>query len=101
MLLSYPRLLELFFISNTAGTLASSFPKPRFLGSQAVYLSANDAADNFIVALQVSQLDGSLSSPVRTLTGGKGEVDLVAISQDSVTVSGDVRFDAFFVPSQN
>ncbi|KAK3629697.1 hypothetical protein LTR56_017903 [Elasticomyces elasticus] len=86
------KFLELLLISSTASILASPLLYPKSSSEQVIYVSANDATDNYIVALEVSHSNGMLSSPVRTRTGGKGEVDLVAISQDSVTVSGDLLF---------
>ena len=54
------------------------------------YFQDNDPAGAAIIALRISESDGTLSSPVRTLTGGKGLAGLIAISDDSVTVADDV-----------
>ena len=54
------------------------------------YFLDNDAAGNKLVSLKIDAVDGTLSSPVSTSTGGNGLAGLVAISQDSVVVSGNV-----------
>jgi hypothetical protein len=58
--------------------------------SRAAYLISNDPTGNSVVALAVSETDGTLSSPVLTSTLGLGMAELIAPSQDSVTVSGKV-----------
>jgi hypothetical protein len=59
-------------------------------GGRVLYFLDNDQAGNSIVSLQISDSDGTLSSPVRTLTGGKGLPLLFGPSQDGVVVSGNV-----------
>ena len=54
------------------------------------YFQDNDPAGTAIIALQISDNNGTLSSPVRTLTGGKGLAGLVAISDDSVSIAHNV-----------
>ncbi|KAL8724763.1 MAG: hypothetical protein Q9181_006686 [Wetmoreana brouardii] len=56
---------------------------------RAAYFQDNDPAGNSIVALDIEPRNGTLSSPVRTSTGGKGLAGLGAVSQDSVVVSED------------
>ncbi|KAL8711828.1 MAG: hypothetical protein Q9220_003772 [cf. Caloplaca sp. 1 TL-2023] len=60
--------------------------------NRAAYFQDNDPVGNFIVALKIDPQDGTLSTPVRTSTGGKGLAGLVAISQDSVVVADDYLF---------
>jgi hypothetical protein len=72
--------------------IASAFP---FRGLQdsknrAAYFLENDPTGNYIVALKISDEDGTLSSPVRTSTAGNGLAGLAVPSQDSVVVSGNV-----------
>lgn len=72
--------------------------------SRAAYFLDNNPAGSSIVSLQIAE-DGTLSSPVRTSTGGKGLFALTAgtngapaaaggadtlFTQDSVVVSNDV-----------
>ena len=60
--------------------------------NRVLYFLDNDTAGNSIVSVKISEQDGTLSSPVRTATGGNGLPQLAAVSQDSVTVSGNVCF---------
>ncbi len=73
-------------------SFAVSYPRDdSFYGQhRAAYFQDNDPAGNSLVALQISEYDGTLSNPVKTSTGGKGLAGLIAISQDSVVVDGDV-----------
>ncbi|RFU75751.1 3-carboxymuconate cyclase [Trichoderma arundinaceum] len=57
-----------------------------------LYLQDNDARGNNIISVKVSGVDGTLSAATRTSTGGSGISQLVAVSQDSVTVSGNYLF---------
>ncbi|PMD50006.1 uncharacterized protein K444DRAFT_505672, partial [Hyaloscypha bicolor E] len=57
------------------------------------YFLDNDAAGNSIVSAQISNRDGTLSSAVKTPTGGNGLPQLAAVSQDSVVVSGNYLFN--------
>ncbi|KAL8706557.1 MAG: hypothetical protein Q9201_000430 [Fulgogasparrea decipioides] len=59
---------------------------------RAAYFQDNDPAGSSIVALEIEPRNGTLSSSVRTSTGGKGLAGLVAVSQDSVVVSQDYLF---------
>ena len=58
--------------------------------NRAAYFLDNDPAGNFIVALEISPEDGTLSTPVRTSTADSGLAWLELESQDSVVVSEDV-----------
>jgi hypothetical protein len=58
--------------------------------NRVLYFLDNDAAGNSIVSAQISDQDGTLSSAVKTPTGGNGLPQLAAVSQDSVVVSGNV-----------
>ena len=55
------------------------------------YFQDTDPAGSSVIALKISSVDGTLSNPVRTSTGGKGISNAVALSQDSVVVSENVR----------
>ena len=57
---------------------------------RAVCFQDNDSTGNSLVALQISDYDGTLSDPVKTSTGGKGLAGLIAVSQDPVVVDGNV-----------
>jgi hypothetical protein len=74
--------------------------------SRAAYFLDNNPAGASIISLKIAE-DGTLSSPVRTSTGGKGLFALTAgtngapaaaggadtlFTQDSVVVSGDVSY---------
>ena len=83
-------------------SFAVSYPRDdSFYGqNRAAYFQENDSAGNSLVALQISEYDGTLSDPVKTSTGGKGLAGLIAVSQDSVVVDGDVSpLCSHFVPS--
>lgn len=69
-----------------------ALPAATHVGSKRViYIQDNDPSGNSILAAQISNTDGTLSSGVRTSTGGKGLPLLIVASQDSVIVSGNVR----------
>lgn len=57
--------------------------------SKTAYFQDDDQAGSNIIALRISDTDGTLSNPVSTATGGKGFKGF-AVSQDSVVVSGNV-----------
>lgn len=59
--------------------------------SKTAYFQADDPAGNSIIALHISDTDGTLSNPVRTASGGKGLAGVEALSQDSVVVSENVQ----------
>jgi len=63
---------------------------PRNDNNRVIYFQENDPAGNAIVALKRSNNDGTLSSPVRTSTNGKGLAALFGPSQDSVVVYDNV-----------
>lgn len=70
--------------------LALSHPFYHNSTSKTAYFQADDPAGNGIIALHISETDGTLSNPVRTASGGKGLAGLVVPSQDSVVVSENV-----------
>ena len=82
---------------GTVSSFALSYPKEDSFNGQnrAAYFQDNDAAGNSLVALQISEYDGTLSNPVKKSTGGKGLAGLIAVSQDSVVVDGDVSSPAY------
>jgi len=73
-----------------SAVLALPMAESLFGINRVLYFLDNDAAGNSIVSVQISDQDGTLSSPVKTATGGKGLPQLAAVSQDSVVVSGNV-----------
>lgn len=84
----YSYLLSIFSLL----TSSLAHPSPQYHGNhtRVAYFQDNDPAGNSIVALKIDPIDGTLSSPISTSTGGKGLAGLLAVSQDSVTVSQDV-----------
>ena len=89
----FSQLLRLIAVNiGIVYSFAVSYPRgDLFYGqTRAAYFQDNDSAGNSLVALQISEYDGTLSNSVKTPTGGKGLAGLVAISQDSVVVDGDV-----------
>ena len=62
----------------------------------AAYFQDNDAAGNSLIALLISEYNGTLSDLVKTSTGGKGLAGLIAVSQDLVVVDGDVSSPVSF-----
>lgn len=58
--------------------------------SKTAYFQADDPAGNGLIALHISETDGTLSNPVRTASGGKGLAGLGLVSQDSVVISENV-----------
>lgn len=58
------------------------------------YFQDNDPAGSSVIALKISNVDGTLSNPVRTSTGGKGITGALGVSQDSVVVSENYLFVA-------
>ena len=92
--MQFSQLLRLIAVNiGIVSSFAVSYPRDdSFYGqNRAAYFQDNDSAGNSLVALQISERDGTLSNPVRTSTGGKGLAGLVAVSQDSVVVGGDVN----------
>lgn len=89
MLLAY---FETFLLGAALahGSILSYSHRPRRGHERTAYFLDNDATGNKLVSLKIDALDGTLSSPVSTSTGGNGLAGLVAISQDSVVVSGNV-----------
>ncbi|KAK0512839.1 hypothetical protein JMJ35_004856 [Cladonia borealis] len=89
------QLLRLITVNiGIAYSFAVSYPRDdSFYGqNRAAYFQDNDSAGNSLVALQISEYDGTLSNPVKISTGGKGLAGLVAVSQDSVVVDGNYIF---------
>ena len=92
-------MLSKVFLASLYLNIASASPffpgphpgQPHGAGGRALYIQDNDPAGNNIIATQVSNSDGKLSNPVKIPTGGKGLARLIAASQDSVVVSGNVR----------
>ena len=87
------QLLRLITVNiGIAYSFAVSYPRDdSFYGqNRAAYFQDNDSAGNSLVALRISEYDGTLSNPVKISTGGKGLAGLVAVSQDSVVVDGNV-----------
>lgn len=86
------------FIHYT-GLLALTFASPSLCawpGSEnfqprALYTLGNDPSGSFVVAAQISNIDGQLSNATKISTGGKGLDHLFAVSQDSIVASGNVR----------
>ena len=87
MLLDY---FKIFLLLSAALAHGSALTYPRQGHERAAYFQDNDAAGNKLVSLKIDAIDGTLSSPVNISTGGNGLAGLVAISQDSVVVSGNV-----------
>ncbi|KAL8687581.1 MAG: hypothetical protein Q9218_006285 [Villophora microphyllina] len=92
-----------FFLINLSAASPANFHGNQ---TRAAYFQDNDPNGNFIVALKIDNNDGTVSSPVRTSTGGKGLAGLVAISQDSVVVwenfllttnAGDATLSLFLI----
>ena len=71
-------------------TLSHALPQARDSTKYATYFLQIDPAGDHVVALSNNKDDGTVSSPVRTPTGGKGLAGLLAISQDSLVVSQEV-----------
>ncbi|KAI4100785.1 MAG: hypothetical protein L6R37_005277 [Teloschistes peruensis] len=84
-------MLSYFFLVFLLVHLGISSPA-NYHRTRAAYFQDNDPNGNFIVALKIDENDGTVSSPVRTSTGGKGLAGLLAISQDSVVVWQDFLF---------
>ncbi|KAI4244237.1 MAG: hypothetical protein LQ352_006883 [Teloschistes flavicans] len=82
-------MLSYFFVVFLLLHLGVTNPA-NFYRTRVAYFQDNDPNGNFIVALKIDENDGTVSSPVRTSTGGKGLAGLVAISQDSVVVWQDL-----------
>lgn len=87
--------LSTFLAFNLALAIPTTNLSPRNENKHAIYFQDNDPAGVSIIALHVAQ-DGTLSNPVRTPTGGKGLAGLVAASQDSIRISGNVRSINYF-----
>ena len=73
-----------------AAVLAVPVAESLFGDNRVLYFLDNDPAGNSIVSAQIWEHDGTLSSPVKTSTGGEGLSQMVAVSQDSVVISGSV-----------
>lgn len=82
---------EVLLLLGTSLARASSISYPRSDTKRAAYFLDNDAAGNQLISLKINADDGTLSSLVRTPTDGKGLAGLIAVSQDSVITSGNVR----------
>ncbi|KAL9137106.1 MAG: hypothetical protein Q9175_001675 [Cornicularia normoerica] len=59
---------------------------------QTAYFQDMGPNGSYIVALKISDIDGTVSNPVLTSTGGYGVAGLIAVSQDSVVVSENYLF---------
>ena len=90
MLLDHFKIIPLLAAGLAHGSVLTYPHKPHRGHERAAYFLDNDAAGNELVSLKIDAVDGTLSSPVRTSTRGNGLAGLVAISQDSVVVSGNV-----------
>lgn len=75
-------------------TSAFAIRGPQDSRNRATYFLENDPAGNSIISLKISE-DGTLSSPVRTSTGGNGLSGLAVPSQDSIVVSGNVGSQSY------
>jgi len=73
-----------------SAVLALPMAESLFGINRVLYFLDNDPAGNSVVSAQISDRDGTLSSPVKIATGGKGLPQLAAVSQGSVLVSGNV-----------
>ena len=91
MLLNHFRIFLLLSAALAHGSALTYPQKLRQGHKRTAYFLDNDAAGNKLVSLKIDAVDGTLSSPVSTSTGGNGLAGLVAISQDSVVVSGNVN----------
>ena len=78
------------FIALTADIASSSAISYRNTQKRATYFSDNLPGGSSVIASQISDSDGTLSELVKTSTGGKGLDGLIAVSADSVVVSGNV-----------
>lgn len=87
MLYSIVLILAVF---NTGIALSSSILSPRKVQNRGAYFQEINESGSSIVSLRISEADGTLSNPNKTPTGGNGPNGLIAISQDSVVVSGNV-----------
>ena len=72
-----------------------SLPSSRNLKTKTAYFQDDDPTGNNVIALHISDIDGTLSSLVRTATGGKGLANLFGPSQDSVVVSENVKISHY------
>lgn len=84
------RFALIVFASQLFAALALS-AEARVGSDRFLYLLDNDPAGNFILSFSISSTNGTLSSGVRTSTGGYGINLLVISPQDSVHISGNVR----------
>ena len=84
--------IQTFLLLGVGLAQASSLAYPRQRSKRAAYFLDNDESGNQLISLKVDSKDGTLSSPVRTSTGGTGLPNLIAVSQDSVVVSGNVCY---------
>ena len=95
MLSKLPNILALALALKS--TLSLALPQARDSTKHATYFLQIDPAGDYVVALSNNEDNGTVSSPVRTPTGGKGLAGLLAISQDSLVVSQDVCSSLIFV----
>ena len=82
---------RLFVVIPLGFAWAYPFPGPHDSSNRALYFLDNDPAGNYLVSLKISDDDGTLSSPVRTATGGSGLSGVAVPSQDSIVVSDNVH----------
>ncbi|KAL8791765.1 MAG: hypothetical protein Q9195_005641 [Heterodermia aff. obscurata] len=95
MLLNHFKIFLLLGAGLARGSVLTYPYKPHQRHERTLYFLDNDPAGNELISLQIDAVDGTLSSPVRTSTGGNGLAGLVAISQDSVVVSENVQHYSF------
>ena len=95
--------LQLLCLAANFIGLSSSLVVEKRTSSRAAYVLENNPAGAAIISFSIDEYSGRVSSPVKTLTGGTGGIGLIAAgggnvaadplnSQDSVVVSGNVRF---------
>ncbi len=100
------RLLRQLGLTAGFAILVLASSKHHYSGRRAAYCLDNNPAGCSIIASEISVADGTLSSPVKIATGGKGLHDFNAtsgstteedglFSQGSVVVSEDVRRPSF------
>ncbi|KAL8965078.1 MAG: hypothetical protein Q9183_004042 [Haloplaca sp. 2 TL-2023] len=82
----------LAFLSLFTLSLSQPTRENRGRPRRVAYFQDNEPNGSSIVALKIDSRDGTLSSPVRTNTGGKGLAGTLAASQDSTVLSGDLLF---------
>jgi hypothetical protein len=92
-MVSFTALCALFYhLSATLASPRNSIPRSSGLdGNRVLYFMDSNPTGSYIISVRISAEDGTLSSTTRTSTGGNGLAGLLAVSQDSIVVSGQVR----------